>query len=267
MTRLALLTAALLCLAADAAPGAGMAPRDPRRHVREILRRPLYRRWQRRERRSESSGEAPEWWRAFKEKLDEWAADFGRWLDRNFGGSGRTRDRDNKQGGGSGFFSSISLGAVLKFLGWAAVIALVVFLAIILYRHLAETRGARAGARVLSREQTRQALESGEALALESPQWLAEAERLAGEHDFRAVYRALYLALLSGLHAANKIDFRRNRTNWTYVERFRGSSDDRGLFASLTLLFDRVWYGLKQAEGTTLQGVRQTVKRLLGRED
>ena len=111
-----------------------------------------------------------------------------------------------------------------------------------------------------------QALAEGEALAFQSPEWLDEADRLAAEREFRAVYRALYLALLSGLHAANKIDFRKTRTNWTYVRGYRGPEPEKAAFTSLTALFDRVWYGEQPAAHSSIPDLRRRVAWLLAKE-
>ena len=86
------------------------------------------------------------------------------------------------------------------------------------------------------------------------------------QYEFRAVYRALYLALLSGLHAANKIDFRKTRTNWTYVRGYRGPEPEKVTFTSLTALFDRVWYGEQPAAQSSIPEVRRRVAWLLAKE-
>ena len=115
------------------------------------------------------------------------------------------------------------------------------------------------------REQVRRALEEGEATALDAPQWLAAADRFGREGDSRALCRALYLGLLAGLHASNRIDFRRTRTNWTYVRGYRGPEEERRSFAALTEMFDRVWYGEMPVGAALATDVRRDVERLLGK--
>jgi len=139
----------------------------------------------------------------------------------------------------------------------------VAFLAVLLYRALRQMRFQGEEARIVSRERVAQALADGDALAFGSARWLAEADRLAAESEFRAVYRALYLALLSGLHAANRIDFRRTRTNWSYVRHYRGAEPGKAVFSSLTLLFDRVWYGQQLAARASISELRRQVAWLL----
>jgi hypothetical protein len=160
--------------------------------------------------------------------------------------------------------NSGALSSMLKFLAWAVVGVVAIFLAILLIRTVRAGPTQTTIANVLSREQVQAAMESGDALALGTGQWLDESRRLAAEQDFRAVYRALYLALLSGLHRAGKIEHDRNRTNWTYVRHYHGPAPERDQFSDLTELFDRVWYGRKQAEGSSLEQLRLNVETLVG---
>jgi hypothetical protein len=107
-------------------------------------------------------------------------------------------------------------------------------------------------------------MESGEALAAESSQWLGEADQLAQEQDLRRAYRALYLALLSGLHRQQAIDFRPNRTNWRYVQQFRGHESQRQRLSQLTRRFDQIWYGHRDPEPAAMQQAKAKVQALLG---
>ncbi|MFW6157901.1 MAG: DUF4129 domain-containing protein [Planctomycetota bacterium] len=255
-----ILVAAGLCgLAAPA-----WAAETPRRKLRQILRRPIYQRWRLRQERAQvHEEEEGGMWRSL---ADRWSEVMGRVADTLADLFPKRRRpgpaaADGAGAGGGG----TTLGDVMKVFGWTMLCLLGAWLLWLLVKYLRGVRRAGAGAHVLGRVRAREALESGEALALDGAEWLAEAERFATEHDFRAMYRALYLGLLSGLHAANKIDFRRNRTNWTYVARFRGPDDERDTFASLTSVFDRVWYGAKEPGDVSLDEVKMQVSRLLGR--
>ena len=241
------------------APPPRPSGRDPREHIGEILRRPLYQRWRRRQERGKVAQES-ELMRSIRETVERWRKAVARKLAELLAKLRPLAPEVPRPGGLPAF-----VGA-LKVLGYVVVGILVVFLAFLAYRLIREGQLGRRHARVLSREQVREALEQGEALALGGPQWLAEAERLAREGNFRAVYRALYLALLSGLHERGKIDFRRSRTNWTYVRRYRGPEDERGVFADLTSLFDRVWYGFKPAQDRSVDALRGQVEGLLATE-
>lgn len=59
----------------------------------------------------------------------------------------------------------------------------------------------------------------------------------------RAALRAMYLALLVHLHQQRWIEYDRSRTNRSFVREFRGGAEQKNRFASLTDLFEQVWYG------------------------
>jgi len=257
------LTALLLLgsILAHAAP-AQEAPPAPREQLRQILERPLYQRWKRRQGRAEAyeQHERNAFLKSVDDKLVEWGRAMNKFIRKHFSSGG---DEETSFDPGAG--SSVSLiGPLFKCIAWGLLIAFVIFGGVLLYRRLRDTPLSGRTGRVLNREKIHEALESGEALALDGPQWLNEANRLAREQNYRAVYRALYLALLSGLHAVNKIDFRKSRTNWNYVSRFRGPTEQRDVFASLTELFDLVWYGLKPAKADAIDDAKHKVASLLG---
>jgi hypothetical protein len=238
--------------AGDAPPAARPSPHD---HLRQILSRPLYSRWRLRSDPLAGPDEAESG--RLRKLIDEWLDKLRGSLERHLPDAGLG------PGAASG---PSSLPGLLKVVGYGLVGGVLVFLAYLAGQMIREYRGRGQPARVLSREQVREALAAGDALALAGPEWLEEAERLARAGDFRAVYRALYLALLAGLHARRRIDFRRNRTNWTYVRGFRGPADQRATFASLTDLFDRVWYGLEAAAGASLDAVKRQMAGLVAGE-
>jgi hypothetical protein len=239
----------------------------------EILQRPLYQRWKLRQERASWEWEEVDFendlfdsivgmikdaLQSIVKLVEDVVDSFIAWLKRWFSIRPPPGPRSSSWVEGLG-----GVAGLLRLLGWIALAALLVFLVWLGFRLLRDIEPRGSAAHVLSREQVQAALESGEALALAGPQWLVEADRLAGARDFRSVYRALYLALLSGLHTAGKIDFRKSRTNWTYVSRFRGPGEQRDLFSSLTALFDDVWYGLKEAEGASIEMVKRQVSSLM----
>ena len=162
----------------------------------------------------------------------------------------------------SRFAVSPSLPTILRIVFWLVIGGALIFVAIFLVRIIGKTQIAIPVANILSRRQVHQAMESGDALALDSKQWMDEAGRWAAEQNFRATYRALYLALLSGLHTLGKIEHSRNRTNWAYVQQYLGPTGERAMFADLTQLFDHVWYGHKSAVGSDLEQLRNHVALL-----
>jgi hypothetical protein len=255
----------LACLtAATAQPpiqlDTGAAAQNPHRQLQEIMAQPLFRRWQLRQARTTLEADPTVttdslivlWLRDTVDSAVEVVRDFFEWL---FGGLRNA----NPPGLGK---SSFNLASILKTIAWVVLAVLVAVIALLLIRGLQRVGAKTSVTRVLTRQQVREAIETGDALAMAGSQWLAEADRLAQAGEFRAVYRALYLSLLSGLHSAGKINYRRHRTNWTYVTRFRGSPTHRDLFHNLTMLFDEVWYGLKPAPGSSIADLRRQVATL-----
>jgi hypothetical protein len=246
---------AMLALALFGAAPDQHSPPEPHQQLEKILRRPMYQRWQLRQKEEVSQND----WtmpRAFQKVLNQFSdaiGDFWNWLFRR---------NSSRTSAGSSSSSRSILPAVLKTVAWTVVALSILITGIVLYKIIRGMGISIAPARVLSRWQVDQAFSAGDALAMPGAQWLAEAGRLAAEGNFRAVYRALYLALLSGLHAAGKIDFNRNRTNWTYVQRYRGPAGERETFTELTELFDRVWYGLKAADGQNIEHLTTQVSLL-----
>jgi hypothetical protein len=239
-----------LSLGADVA-----APNDPHAQLDQILHRPLYSAWRLREGRDLPEVETrhrrvDSWLRYLSDKIDE----FWQWLFPEQKSSTQPSDYAT-----SGF-----LPKLLKVTAWTITIIGLGFIAVLLVKILRGSDVAGLSAHILSRQQIQQAMESGDALALKSAEWLDEAQRLAADQNFRMVYRALYLALLSGLHSAGKIDHNPNRTNWTYVQNYRGPGTERDLFSQLTDLFDRIWYGHKNAGSENLPKLREDVRILIG---
>ncbi|HEV7301132.1 MAG TPA: DUF4129 domain-containing protein [Tepidisphaeraceae bacterium] len=238
-----------------AAPVPAATTDDPHQHLNQILQRPMFRAWRSRQEGPDFRVESPlseDFDGSWIRKPFTWIGDLFEWLFR----SRRNAPRLPNLPSGDG------LSTALKAVAWAVLGVALLFLTILLYRVLRRPTATSPAARLLSRQQVRDAMESGDALALGTGQWLDEADRLASEQDFRAVYRALYLALLSGLHTVGKIEHTRNRTNWAYVERYRGPANERQTFGELTTLFDRVWYGRKPASGDDLDVLRHKVALL-----
>ncbi|MFA7236384.1 MAG: DUF4129 domain-containing protein [Phycisphaeraceae bacterium] len=252
---------AAVAQSADAPPPTSAAPTDiaelpsPRDHLDRILSQSLYHRWQLRQQR-EQQGESM---RLQMQWLQRWADNARDWLDRWFHRS--RRDRDPVESSSGSAWGGI--GSVVGVLAWAVAAALVALLLVMGYRMFRDARAVSRGSTTISRKKLEQAMRDGHALAAASPVWLAEADRLAGEKDLRLAFRAIYLALLSGLHSANRIDYRRNRTNWMYVRRYRGPDDHRQTFAALTHIFDNVWYGSHTAELDAFDRIKRNVTQLL----
>lgn len=76
-------------------------------------------------------------------------------------------------------------------------------------------------------------------------EWLALADRLESEGNYREAVRALYLACLLKFDEARIARFDRHETNWEHLARIEASHRlPPGMdFRPATQLFDQVWYG------------------------
>lgn len=241
--------------ACGAAVAAAPVPQDPYAHLEQVMQDPLFQRWQRRIERPEASSDWSRRLEMYTENVRAQTEAFFEWLFASLWGGGGT----GRPGGGWG-----GAGALLKWIGWALAALVVLLIVLVVVKLVREARAAPSRA-TLTREQLRAALDAGEALAADSDAWVEEAQRLADEQDLRRAYRAMYLALLAGLHRARRIDFRRSRTNWVYVDHYRGADDERQSFADLTRRFDDVWYGQRPPARESFGGVREQVDALLGK--
>ena len=232
----------------------GPANADPHQQLQQILRRPMFQAWKDRQQGANLPDiHAPDGVREWLRRLFQPLRDFLKWLF----SPGRPRAV-------SGSSSFEFLPTALKIAGWTVLAVALGFLGFLLFKRMSASTIAGTAAQILSRQSVHEAMEAGDALALGTAEWMDEARRLAAERNFRAVYRALYLALLSGLHTAGKIEHSRNRTNWAYVNQYRGPVEERRTFGELTDLFDRVWYGRKETEGTDLELLKRQIDALTG---
>lgn len=250
---LALLLAAV-CLA-PLARALADTTQSPQQQLQQVMQDPMFHRWQLRQKRAE--GHTPAMIQSLLDQAAEWRQKIARWI-----GSWFPKSSHHWFGGGP---SVSSIDTFLSLLKWTAYVVgglLLLALIVVLIRAIRAGRNTKQTA-VVSRQRIREALEKGEALATESTQWIQEAHRLAQENDLRLAYRAMYLALLSGLHRQRTINFHPHRTNWTYVQHFKGDRQNRSAFSKLTSLFDDVWYGLRPPTAEKLASVQQQVDHLL----
>lgn len=233
---------------------------EPHEHLDQILDRPEFNYWKLRQERAKSKVKF-ELLESLLQTFKEMIKSFFEWLGKLLRSLAPKRSLPEMN------FKPANIVWLMELAGWIALAVILPFLAVLLFRLAREGKFSGRAVKILSREQVREALESGEALALDGPEWLKEAERLAAEREFRGVFRAIYLALLSGLHAAGKIDFSKNRTNWTYVMRFHGNDVERDVFSKLTGIFDMVWYGFKEYGEYSIVDLKREVVMLLKMEN
>ncbi len=244
-----------LAMSSPASPAAPAAPvpvaldndavQTAREQLRTIRYDPRFHRWQRRVPATRnganahgndatSAGPSP------LDRVSRTLKDFFRWL---IGPSAPNPGTPPAGQSGAGGAPGVSppWEAMLRFMGWTvlAVVAASIIYAMWARRHLHR----RSAAAPVTREQLNTALQQGDALAADAPAWNRHARALVGEGDLRLAYRAAYLALLSGLHHAGRIHYRKQRTNFTYVAGYRGPDAQRIRFAGLTDAFNDCWYG------------------------
>jgi len=243
---------------------------EARRQIEQVLDAPAFQQWRRRDHRSRGEGDGSLLPQSLSDWLEQTQQSITDWLEATF--EGLFDDGSNASGGGSppggstgspsGPAGGVSLVGGLELMGWA-VLALAVGFIIAMGVWLAMRRRPKKDEPGVTRQRLHDALAQGEALAADSPEWLNEADTLARKDDLRRSYRALYLALLSGLHREGMIDFRPNRTNWMYVRQFRGHEASRQRLARLTEQFDAVWYGRRHPDRAAMDRARQQVQQLL----
>jgi hypothetical protein len=106
--------------------------------------------------------------------------------------------------------------------------------------------------------------ETENALEHSADEWETFAAEWLRRGDLRQAVRALYLALLVDLHQQRLIDYNRAFTNWHYVRRFAGDTEQRQVLRRLTEFFDLAWYGRRACSHDQYQefatGVRALVK-------
>jgi hypothetical protein len=94
--------------------------------------------------------------------------------------------------------------------------------------------------------------------------WAQQASEWAQKQDYRRAYRALFLALLLRLDAANVLSYDRARTNGDYLHVLR-AREKRPLYDLLLPLargFDRLWYGMEPARQSDYLALRETYDHL-----
>lgn len=231
------------------------SPITARRQLAQVMQDPMFHRWQLRQQRA--AGKSPAMLKSILQEAAKWRNELLHWL-----GSIMPHPSSNWFGGGNSS-TGMEIVAILRWVAYIIGGVLLLLLLIVIVRALRSSRQT-GSTQIVSRQRIREALEKGEALATDSPQWIEEANRLAQEKDLRLAYRAMYLALLSGLHDRRAITFHQHRTNWTYVQHFQGPQGQCQAFSRLTSLFDDVWYGLRVPTAEKLVAVKAQVDHLLG---
>ena len=260
---LTLLVGALLSVMAAASATAQDAESSSQidAQLQEVMSDPLFSRWRQRQARAEVDSDLGEADLLLSNYGESWGNRLERFLEWLF-----ERDRKPTSHGGNSrddsgaWFGSI--GDVFRLLGWALLGLAIIGMGWALLAFFVGRQRAASSA-TPDRKTLSAALDQADALAAESTVWVDHARQLVQEQDLRLAFRAMYLALLSGLHTAGKIRYRPQRTNHWYVQSFRGTSPQRESFASLTDRFAEVWYGQRPPDTQAFDRIGGEVKRLL----
>ncbi len=257
-----LVTTALLTSVASAVPRhtSGSADNHAHRVLRRVLGSPIFHQWKLRMKIKTPPGPFDALIARFHKQISH----FFHWLFRRIFHRHSPHHIKEKAHSHDG---SYSFGIMLLLLGK---ILIVVVVLLIIYALINLWLGRRP---VAAKPETNakirnihRALEQGDALALASGEWMDRANDFAVAGDFRLMYRALYLALLAGLHEKGKIRFRRCATNYTFVRSFHGTDSQRHIFEELTNRFDHVWYGWKVYPTAATDELKGHIATLLSTE-
>lgn len=265
MKRLMLIALTLLCLAAAPAPSGSPAPLISHQRLEKILGLPGYHRWQRPPiSRKAMENPVSRYFSRLYRHLKSWIKPLLKWLKWKVNRHRKVpKMRTHKAGPRSDDFGAVAgaMGRVL--LIFLAVIA-AGLIAWIVWTLIQQKRGPKmATTPAIPPINVKKAMAEGDALAQSSDAWMNLAAELGSAGDWRMAYRAMYLALLSSLHAAGRITFRKSLTNRAYVTRYRGPAEECRTFSALTEIFDRVWYGHKTVPPEERADVDAQMKSLL----
>ena len=257
--RLIVLMATLALLSCPAAAQSGSQTPQAVEQLEQVFDDPLFSKWQKRQERREAAipdGLLPDLGVDPGAIQDSIGEVFRRLMRSLFPrGQRQVSCAAPSSGGGSGMSEALHGAAII--IGVILIIVLAVFLVAAFRTHI---RVRQSGPTTKIEE----ALEEGDALAATSETWLEHAESLASQEDLRLAFRAMYLALLSGLHRGGAINFNKRRTNWTYVRHFAGTATNRRQLEQLTDNFDAYWYGSRRLDRSGFERMRSLTNALLG---
>lgn len=125
-------------------------------------------------------------------------------------------------------------------------------LVLLLRRNLARQRLAIAG----------HMAPAGAAWDRESNDWAAQADESAARGDFRDAVHCLYWAAIVMLEGRRFWRHNPTRTPREYVRLLQPGSTQQGALRRLTQMFERLWYGLREAERTDYEQARSIYETL-----
>ena len=148
--------------------------------------------------------------------------------------------------------SARGVGVVAQILVLLAAVALVFFLARLLFKRFKRTK------KISRRKKQEPRIVLGERLQPEqtSTDLLSEAEALARSGDLRTAIRKAYIALLVELGDRKIISLAQHKTNRDYLNGLRNLPPLHHRMAALTSSFERHWYGFVEANPSDWQNFR-----------
>lgn len=258
-----LVACAALLGAALCAPSTQAQTQEQQRaaeQLQDVMSDPLFSRWELRQDRASEGKQSAEnaWLQRQSDKLGNVFGDLLEWL---FGDDSSSPSPSSSSASRSAA-SGASFGMLMKIAAWVVVGVVGLLL---LWMIISKLRNANLSTHRVApdRQMLDTALDKADALAADSDVWTHHARQLVQEGDLRLAFRAMYLALLSGMHQAGQIHYRPQRTNAWYVRGFRGERDQCATFALLTQRFGEVWYGQHMPDAATFQEITRDVDRLL----
>jgi len=91
----------------------------------------------------------------------------------------------------------------------------------------------------------------------EAADWAALADSCAAEQEWREAVHCLYWAAIVRLEARRAWRHNPTRTPREYVRLLKPGSEQRGALGGLTQIFERVWYGLREASDEDYRQARR----------
>jgi len=120
--------------------------------------------------------------------------------------------------------------------------------------------------RALARQRLAISLAGGAAAASawdkEAADWAALADQCAAQQEWREAVHCLYWAAIVRLEARRAWRHNPTRTPREYVRLLKAGSPQRGALGGLTQIFERVWYGLREASDEDYRQARRLFEGL-----
>ena len=147
------------------------------------------------------------------------------------------------------------LGAILEWLFYPAALIVILLIFIFIVKRFRRLPLRKQDYGVSTESQSRVDPES---MKIEAYEW-------SQKGDYRQAIRCLFLSLLLYLDKAGLLTYDQGKTNGQYLsEIHKGMANEAKTFASLTLLFERKWYGMEESSEQDFHQYEQAFASLIG---